>query len=268
MRALPDDLAPAVASAVDERLQAIEREQGVRVLWAVESGSRAWGFPSPDSDYDCRFVYVRPLADYLTPWPRRDTIEVPIEDDLDLSGWDLGKALALLLKGNAVALEWLSSPIVYFGDPALRDQLLDLAARHGDRIATAHHYLSLGERQRQLHLADAGTVPIKKVFYTLRPAAALRWLRAHPTGVPPMRLEQLLEEADASAAVRSATADLIRRKADACEAAQIAVPTALSRWMDKEFELTRANLPSRVARDNEAGRMAAEALFRTAVLET
>jgi hypothetical protein len=79
---------------------------------AIESGSRAWGFPSPDSDYDCRFIFVRPIEDYLSPWQRRDVIETPLEGDFDVNGWELGKAIRLLAKGNAVIIEWLMSPIV------------------------------------------------------------------------------------------------------------------------------------------------------------
>ncbi|MEM6906851.1 MAG: nucleotidyltransferase domain-containing protein, partial [Pseudomonadota bacterium] len=93
------------------KLTGIERDFGVRILFAIESGSRAWGFPSPDSDYDVRFVYVHPTDWYLSLTPGRDVIELPIRDDLDIGGWDLRKALNLLLKPNPVMLEWLSSPI-------------------------------------------------------------------------------------------------------------------------------------------------------------
>jgi hypothetical protein len=81
------------------RVDSIVREHGVAIGLAVESGSRAWGFPSPDRDYDCRFVFIRPLAQYLTPWPRRDVIELPLVDELDVNGWDLTKSLKLLMKG-------------------------------------------------------------------------------------------------------------------------------------------------------------------------
>jgi predicted nucleotidyltransferase len=101
VRSIPPDFDPAIVSAIDQRLERIAAEQNVAVLWAVESGSRAWGFPSPDSDYDCRFIFVRPVEDYLTVSPRRDVIEVPTEEGLDICGWDLFKMAKLLLKGNA-----------------------------------------------------------------------------------------------------------------------------------------------------------------------
>ena len=82
-------------------------------MWACESGSRAWGFPSVNSDYDVRFVYLRRTEDYLRASPLRDVIEIPISDELDISGWDLPKALGLFRKSNPPLLEWLQSPIVY-----------------------------------------------------------------------------------------------------------------------------------------------------------
>ena len=110
LRSIPADMAPEKVARIDALLGRAVSEHGVHLPLAVESGSRAWGFPSPDSDYDCRFVYVRPTATHLTPWPQRDVIEFALEDDLDANGWDLAKALRLLLKGNAVIVEWLRSP--------------------------------------------------------------------------------------------------------------------------------------------------------------
>lgn len=90
----------------------------MRIPWAIESGSRAWGFPSPDSDYDCRFIFVRPRDHYLALWPARDVIETPLDTTFDVNGWDLAKAVRLIAKGNATAIEWLRSSIVYAGERA------------------------------------------------------------------------------------------------------------------------------------------------------
>ena len=95
------------------KLHEIEKENNVKILLAVESGSRAWGFASPDSDYDVRFIYVRPKDDYLRLENVRDVIELPIDDVLDINGWDLQKTLRLLYKSNPTLFEWFSSPIVY-----------------------------------------------------------------------------------------------------------------------------------------------------------
>src|SRR3712207_5563631 len=104
-RSIPSSFDPAIVATIDGRLDLIERSHRVRLPLAIESGSRAWGFPSPDSDYDCRFIFVRCEEDYLSLRPKRDVIETPLEGELDVNGWDLAKALRLMLKGNAVVLE-------------------------------------------------------------------------------------------------------------------------------------------------------------------
>lgn len=151
IRHIPSDFDPAVVDAIDRRLEAVESEHGVRIGLAVESGSRAWGFPSPDSDYDCRFIFVRSTDQYLSPWVKRDVIETPLDAVLDVNGWDVGKALKLVLKGNAVVAEWLRSSIVYRGDETLRSELLSFARRFLDRDSIGRHYLHLGQRQRRTY---------------------------------------------------------------------------------------------------------------------
>ena len=120
---------PEVAAQIDVRLSAIEAEFGVRILYACESGSRGWGFASPDSDYDVRFIYVHPLAWYLQVHVQRDVIELPISDELDINGWELRKALGLLRKGNATLIEWLDSPIVYRADAVFLQAMRNAAWR-------------------------------------------------------------------------------------------------------------------------------------------
>ena len=107
-------------------LAEIEKLHNVKILYACESGSRAWGFPSPDSDYDARYLYIRPLESYLKLFPERDVIEGPIDEVKDFVGWDLQKALKLLMKGNAPLIEWLHSPIVYKDNLWLRENLIRL----------------------------------------------------------------------------------------------------------------------------------------------
>jgi len=266
LRAIPAGFADQPLEEIDSRLAAIETSQQVRVIWAIESGSRAWGFPSPDSDYDCRFLFVRREGDYLSPWSRRDVIEQPIEDDIDLNGWDLGKALKLLLKGNAVILEWLMSPIIYSGNARLRDDLRHLARRYTDRAAIARHYLHLGERQRRTYFRDDEPFPIKKLFYALRPAAALRWMRLHPDAtVPPMDLPTLLAESDLSAVLRAMVDQLIRDKAHTRELGSAPLPAVIGEFIAEEFETARAAVPDAPFRLRPDAKEEAEALFRSAI---
>ncbi len=117
-----------IRDSVEARLAALEREHEVRVLYAVESGSRAWGFPSPDSDFDIRFIYAHEPEWYLSVLEGRDVLETPLDDlGLDVSGWDLRKTLRLFLKSNPALYEWLVSPIVYRDMCGLARELRDLA---------------------------------------------------------------------------------------------------------------------------------------------
>src|SRR5262249_11206363 len=190
---LAADFDPTVVAAIDTRLQSVGADHHARILLAVESGSRAWGFPSPDSDFDCRFIYVRRSEEYLSLFPPRDVIEFPLDPLLDVNGWDLGKALRLLLKGNAVVIEWLTAPFIYAGDKSFRVDALALARQVARPAAVMRHYLHLGERQRRTYFSDDRAVPFKKLFYALRPAVALRWLRLHPgQAVAPMHFPTLV----------------------------------------------------------------------------
>lgn len=256
MRAVPASLDPAVVATIDARLASIERDQRVVIPWAIESGSRAWGFPSPDSDYDGRFLYLRSTADYLRLTPLRDVIETPLDAIYDVNGWDVRKAVALLVGGNATVVEWLRSPIVYTGDAAFRDGMLDLAAVVLDRERVLDHYLHVGARHR-----DGLDGRLKRFFYALRPAAVLGWLRTHPDeAVAPMDLPTLLAESAPPAGVADAAAELIARKAVTRELGSGEPPAVLGRYVDDEL-LRAAERPERPRADRTAAWAAADAFF-------
>lgn len=261
LRTIPSGLSPEAVASIDARLDIICREEPVAIPLAVESGSRAWGFPSPDSDYDGRFLYIRPVEHYLSPWPRRDVIETPLEGELDVNGWDLGKALKLLLKGNAVVIEWLTSPIVYRGDAQFRDDMLHLARELAHRDLVGRHYLHLGERQRRAYFADDRAVPQKKIFYALRPAAALRWLRLHPgEAVAPMHFPTLFAECEPPPELDAIVAELIARKAVTRELGSEPLSPAVSAFIDAEFNIAAGAFDNPPPR-SELGKAQAETFF-------
>lgn len=187
--AIPDALRREIETGLDR----IEAEHGVRPLLTVESGSRAWGFPSPDSDYDVRFLYVRPRDWYLSLAPGRDVIETTIEDEIDLNGWDVRKALALLLKSNAVVSEWVESPIRYRPDDPFVARLRSFADDLLNPRVIAYHYGRSGKLAADRWLDGGDAVPVKKYFYALRPALAIRAIRLNPASRPPMNLQALVE---------------------------------------------------------------------------
>ncbi len=259
MRSIPDSFDPAVVTAIDARLDAVARDEHVALPLVIESGSRAWGFASPDSDYDCRFIYVRRRRDYLALWPKRDVIETPLDAVLDVNGWDLAKALRLMVKGNAVAVEWLRSPIVYRGDPTFRDALDAFAKDHMPSDAVQSHYLHLGLQQWTRH--GEGITSGKKLFYALRPAAALRWSRLHDQALPPMHFPTLMAESDPPADVAAIVADLIARKAETRELGAAVIPVEIAAFIETEYELASGRQRKRHT-DPRAG-LAANALFMT-----
>lgn len=255
------EIAKARWDEVQRRLDAIERQEGCRILLAIESGSRAWGFPSPDSDYDVRFVYVRPADWYLSLHPGRDVIETPIEDDMDVNGWDLRKALLLVLKSNAVISEWLESPIVYRRDAAALRQLRRFADRALHPRALAYHYLHLARQQVAAKLAR-DQVALKRYFYALRPALTLRFLRRHPGRRPPMHLSALLADADLPTATLGKIEALVAAKRQTREMGSGKRIPALDRLIAAEITEATATIATTAPKRGAAELAAADRLFR------
>lgn len=208
---------PEFREIIRERLTKVSKKERARVLLAVESGSRAWGFHSPDSDYDCRFLYVRRVGDYLALRPMRDVIERPIVDEIDLGGWDLAKALLLVAKGNPTIAEWINSPIIYEEEAEFRSGLWPLVtawrALHGDVV----HYYGLARRQWVGFIENREEVNLKKYLYVLRPAVVLHWLRVRPDEPPPMNLPELLAGLSVPERTASALAALREARQTAAE---------------------------------------------------
>ena len=175
---------------IQEQLRRIEEAENIKILLAVESGSRAWGFASPDSDYDVRFIYIRRLEDYLRLDAIRDVIELPINDVLDINGWDLQKTLRLLHKSNPTLFEWFSSPIVY-QKTEFADKFRDLMMHYFSSKKTLYHYVSMAEGNYREYL-KGDLVRAKKYFYVLRPVLACQWILDWGTP-PPMLFSELLK---------------------------------------------------------------------------
>ena len=173
-----------------EQLEATEQEQQVTVLLAVEAGSRAWRFASPDSDYDVRFIYRQPMDQYLTLFSKPDVIEQGVMGDLDVGGWNLDKALRLLGKSNVPLMEWIYSPLVYRADPVFLAKVQGLAKAQFVPAAGFHHYQSMAKKY--VALCQAETYKLKHLFYALRTALAARWVITYQT-CPPVRFEELRE---------------------------------------------------------------------------
>ena len=226
-------------ATVLETLADLERRHDVTVLFACESGSRGWGFASPDSDYDVRFVYVNRLPWYLTVDAGRDVIEQPISGELDVSGWDLRKALQLLRDSNPTLLEWLRSPIVYRQDAAWTDRFRTLAERGFSQVRGYHHYVSMAKKNLREHLY-ADVVRYKKYLYVLRPLLAARWIR-DGRGVPPMRFADLVAATMTETDVVAEIDALLEVKMRAGESATSPRWTGIHDFIERELAVAEAH---------------------------
>jgi uncharacterized protein len=207
----------AVRSKILSRIQRAEHEHGVRVLLAVESGSRAWGFESPNSDYDARFIYANRPDWYLSVdlEEKRDVIEYPIVDDIDLNGWDIRKALRLFARSNPAFVEWIQSPIIYVEQGGFAASVRRLLPAVYSCVSGVHHYRSMAKTNYRGYLR-ADLVPLKKYFYVLRPLLSVRWLERY--GKPaPIEFEKLLHLIDDQPALVADIHSLLKRKRAAPE---------------------------------------------------
>lgn len=202
-----------VRQIIPQKLREIEARENVRIIHCVESGSRAWGFASPDSDYDVRFIYIRPPAYYLRLDRTRDVIEWQLDDTLDINGWDLQKALRLLHSSNPTLFEWDRSPIVYQTTPAWAE-LSAAADRFFRKKACLYHYLSTAKKNCREFLGG-DTVKLKKYFYALRPILACRWILEKQT--PPPVPFSALAEAFLDEALVPTVNELVRLKSETPE---------------------------------------------------
>ncbi len=240
-----------VFNSVGKELRRIEQAYDVRVLYACESGSRAWGFASQDSDYDVRFLYVHSRDWYLSIEDRRDVIEEPISEGLDISGWELRKTLRLLRKSNPPLLEWLKSPVVYAWDEEFVSQFKQLADDYYSPARCFQHYLQMAFGNAREFLKQ-DEVRKKKYLYVLRPLLACRWIERN-MGQVPMLFDELVEGVVDEADVRAAIANLVARKKAGDELDRGPKDAVLSRYIDAEL----ASL-EHIPREEEAAPDAAE----------
>lgn len=241
---MPDDPAhpidPVIRAEILRKLAAVEVEHDVRVLYACESGSRGWGFASPDSDYDVRFIFVRPVREYLRITPMRDVIEEVPGPVFDVNGWDLRKALQLLAKGNATLIEWLSSPVVYRQDDAFVQRLREAAAAVYQPIRSFHHYAAMGRGNFREYL-QGDQVRAKKYLYVLRPLLAAKWVLER-NDAPPMAFEQLVQALVADPAVQRDIGELLVIKRRSGEQEWLPARPVLNAYLDKLLaKLAQAN---------------------------
>lgn len=224
----------SVTQAIHQAVADIESAHDVRVLFAVESGSRAWGFASPDSDYDVRFVYAHRPDWYLSIGEPRDVVEAMLPGDLDLSGWDLRKTLGLFLRCNLALNEWLGSPVVYIERGELAGQMRRLIPAGFRAPAGYHHYLSMAKGKFEERLAH-DPVRLKDVFYVLRPLLACRWIKQSGTQ-PPTEFGRLAAAPWVNSSEQQMISALMTAKASAKESDRTPLDSDKRAWFERELD--------------------------------
>ncbi|MDF1849679.1 MAG: nucleotidyltransferase domain-containing protein [Verrucomicrobiales bacterium] len=223
-----------------QKLRQLEEEYGFQVLYACESGSRAWGFASADSDYDVRFLYVWPKDRYLGIFSPPDSIDLEIDvDDLDFSGWDLRKALPLFRKSNGPLLEWLFSPIVYFEDDSVLSQWRELVPTYFSPGNSIAHYLGLS---RKIHgaIEETGEATAKKYLYVLRALLSAAYIIEK--GRPPLvEFARLQEQLNLPTPVRAEIERMISEKATGSESDGISRNEILDRFIEEKTAALQAS---------------------------
>ncbi|MFT4548785.1 MAG: putative nucleotidyltransferase [Verrucomicrobiales bacterium] len=219
---------------ITKRLGELEAERGIRILYACESGSRAWGFASPDSDYDVRFIYAHDPEWYMSIHSRDETIDLELEGLLDFSGWDLRKALRLFAKSNGALLEWLHSPIVYREDTQLIELWRSLVPDIVGPKALACHYL--GQCKRIWHGSlQADEVRAKHYLYALRSLLAAKWVLER-RGIPVVEFARLIAGNDLPSTVADALEGLVNAKEQGCEGLLLRQDRVLHPFIDLQLE--------------------------------
>ncbi|WP_165044770.1 nucleotidyltransferase domain-containing protein [Dysgonomonas sp. ZJ709] len=218
-------------TTIQQKLKDIEKEHSIKIHYACESGSRAWGFPSPDSDYDVRFIYSRPLEEYLSIQTKKDHLSFPINDELDIYGWDISKVLQVIAKSNTTPFEWLQSPVVYLEDKTFKDELWALSQDYFCPRSNIHHYL--GVAKGAMETMQAEEIKIKKLFYVLRPLLAALWCAKRDT-IAPMSIFPLMDLLPDD--LRKKILSLIDLKSTAVESYPIKIDTEIKLWIDKTFD--------------------------------
>ena len=213
------------------KLCEIEKRENVKIIYAVESGSRAWGFASLDSDYDVRFIYVRKLEDYLKLEKTRDVIEWQLDDVYDINGWDLNKTLRLLHSTNPTVFEWANSNIIYRSSEEW-ERVRSIINGYFSKKAGLHHYVNTAKRTYSEHLKGE-YVRLKKYLYVIRPILACEWILEE--GTPPPMLFKELAEVKLEKEMKGTIDELIYKKINSPESKAEKRIDVLNEYIEMKF---------------------------------
>ncbi|WP_205195373.1 nucleotidyltransferase domain-containing protein [Chitinophaga sp. Cy-1792] len=218
---------------IKKEIDQLESQYNIKILYAVESGSRAWGFASTNSDWDVRYIYIHPLEWYLKIDDKKDSQEKILDNDIDLAGWELRKALRLFRKSNPPMLEWLHSPIIYKETYTTAERLRELEKQFFNPKSCLHHYLHMAEGNYEQYLLGE-QVRVKKYFYVLRPLLACDWIREHNT-MAPTEFRPLLDRYVTDSQVKETIETLLVRKMSGEELSTEPANPVLQQYLEEKL---------------------------------
>jgi len=247
-----------------KELLRLERQHNIKILYAVESGSRAWGFASTDSDWDVRYIYIHNLDWYLDIDDKKDSQEEILPNDIDLSGWELKKALRLFRKSNPPMLEWLRSPIVYLQQFSTADRLRELTKEYFNPKSCLYHYLHMAKGNFREFL-QKDIVRVKKYFYVLRPILACDWIKQTDT-MAPMEFQKLVDSQVTDQYVRTEIQNLLARKITGKELGDEPKNPVLDHFLEQKIELYNEYIKT-IQQPNQPDSARLNELFRFTINE-
>ena len=251
-----------IKSAIIQKLIETKERHHVKIPLAVESGSRGWGFASPDSDYDCRFVYVHEMDWYLSVFDKPDVIEYAAGQVFDINGWDLKKFIAHIVKSNAVMLEWLSSNEVYLNDTSITSLLVKLGKEFFNPITVNHHYLSMAVK-KYAEINSSEKSKLKHYFYVLRPLANISYIEKYGK-MPYMEYYRTIGEIDLDENVKEEISRISKVKETSDEGYTMARNETLLRYFADEIKRQDKRLPN-VRFEKNRDYEYADVVFRTII---
>ncbi len=249
---------------IKNELARIEQESDIKILLAVESGSRAWGFASTDSDWDVRYIYINKLDWYLKIDDEKDSQEEMLPNDLDFAGWELKKALKLFRKSNPPMLEWLRSPIVYLEQFSTAAKLRELSENYFNPKSCMYHYLSMAKNNFREFLQKE-TVKSKKYFYVLRPVLACDWIKEN-NSFPPMEFQNLVDSQVKDEKVKFEIAELLKRKMAGEELKEEPKIEILNEFLERKIEFYKEYV-EQIEPNNKPQTEMLDAIFRETIFE-
>lgn len=249
---------------IKKELKRLEQQHDIKILYAVESGSRAWGFASTDSDWDVRYIYIHRLDWYLKIDDKKDNQEEILHNDIDLAGWELKKALRLFRKSNPPMLEWLRSPIIYLEQFSTADKLRDLMKDFFNPKSCIHHYLHMAEGNYREYL-QKDNVRVKKYFYVLRPILACDWIKQTNT-MAPMEFHKLLHSQVTDQKVKTEIQNLMTRKMSGEELNEEPKIQILNDFLEQKIEFYNDDVKS-LGQSEQPDAVTLDALFKQTIYE-